>query len=108
MVLFIISMSLMPHPVVSLDGKWTDKIYHFSGYFGLMAWYAQFVTQRSLTIFLLVLLGIALEFAQMLVNTRSFEWADMVANTAGVLSAALFIRGQLAKVLCVIEGWFKK
>ena len=108
MVLFIIYMALVPHPIVSMSGPWSDKLYHFSGYFGVMAWYAQFVKQRYLTIILLVLLGIALEFMQMLVNTRSFEWADMLANTVGVLSAALIVRGMLARLLCFFEGCFKK
>ncbi len=108
MVLFIVYTALATHPVLTMSGKWSDKIYHFSGYFGVMAWYAQFIRQRLLTVVLLVLLGITLEFAQMLVNTRSFEWADMLANVSGVVIAAIMIRGVLAKLLCFVEGWFRK
>ncbi|MEK7408923.1 MAG: VanZ family protein [Acidobacteriota bacterium] len=35
-----------------------------------------------------VLLGLALEFAQRLVPGRSFEWADFAANNLGVLAGA--------------------
>ncbi len=108
MVVFIVYTALAPHPMLTMSGKWSDKIYHFSGYFGVMAWYAQFVKQRVMTIILLLLLGISLEFAQMLVNTRSFEWADMLANVSGVVIAAILIRGVLAKLLCFVEGWFRK
>ena len=107
MVLFIAYTALAPHSVITMSGQWSDKIYHFSGYFGAMAWYAQFVKQRLLTIGLLMLLGISLEFAQMLVNTRSFEWADMLANVSGVLIAALVIRGVLARLLCFVEERLK-
>jgi len=108
MVLFIAYTALAPHPVLTMSGKWSDKIYHFSGYFGVMAWYAQFVSQRIKTVSLLIFLGVGLEFAQILVNTRSFEWADMLANVSGVLIAAVVVRGVLAKLLCFVEGRFKK
>jgi VanZ family protein len=34
----------------------------------------------------MIALGAALELAQKLVPGRSFEWGDMLANTAGVLT----------------------
>lgn len=108
MILFIVYTALAPHPVMTMSGKWSDKIYHFSGYFGVMAWYAQFIKQRLMTIILLVLLGVSLEFAQMLVSTRSFEWADMLANVSGVIVAAILIRGVLAKILYFFEEYLRK
>ncbi len=108
MVLFIMYAALAPHLILPMSGQWSDKIYHFSGYFGVMAWYAQFVTQRVKTVFLLIVLGMSLEFAQMLVNTRSFEWADMLMNVSGVVIAALLVRGVLAKLLCGFERLLRK
>jgi len=108
MVIFIAYMALAPHPILIMQGRWSDKIYHFSGYFGVMAWYAQFVKQRLVTVFWLIILGVGLEFAQMFVNTRSFEWADMLANVAGVMVAALIVRGVLAKLLCGFEELLRK
>jgi len=108
MVLFIMYTALASHPILTMSGQWSDKIYHFSGYFGVMAWYAQFVSQRSKTVFWLIVLGVSLESAQMLVNTRSFEWADMLMNVSGVVIAALLVRGVLAKLLCGFERLLRK
>lgn len=108
MIVFIVYTALAPHPIISMSGRWSDKIYHFSGYFGVMAWYAQFVKQRLMTVLWLITLGVGLEFAQMFVNTRSFEWADMLANVSGVVIAALLIRGMLEKLLCGFESLFRK
>lgn len=99
---FIFYMTLTPHPV-QLPGSGTDKFFHFSGYFGLMAWYAQLLKRRAIAVFIFIIMGIGLEFAQMLVNTRSFEWADMLANTSGVVVAALLFRGVLTKLLFLFE-----
>lgn len=104
---FIIYSSLTPHPV-SMPGRFSDKILHFSGYFGVTAWYAQLylrprVRQRQLFIF--AMMGVLLEFAQLLVNERSFEWADMLANCSGVLVAGLLIRGPLERLLLSSERY---
>jgi len=107
MVVFIIFMNLTPNPI-PMPGKWTDKLFHFTGYFGVMAWYVQFVRRRYIAALLLVGLGINLEFAQILIQTRSFEWADMSVNILGVVIAAVLIRGVLAKLLYYFEGWLKK
>jgi len=103
MVVFIIVMTLTPNPM-PMPGKWTDKLFHFAGYFGVMAWYAQFIKYRLMTVILLVGLGVSLEFAQIMVNTRSFEWADMSANILGVLLAAMIVRGVLAQLLIYFEA----
>jgi len=104
MVGFIIYTSLAPHPILPMTQKWSDKLYHFTGYFGVMAWYAQFVKQRFVTMVLLVVLGVSLEFAQLLVNTRSFEWADMLANILGVILATMIVRGVLVQLLTYFEN----
>ncbi len=104
MIAFIFYMSLTPHPI-QLSVQGSDKLYHFSGYFGVMAWYAQLLKRRSIAIVAFIVMGISLEFAQMLVNTRSFEWADMLANVAGVVIAALLFRGVLAKLLVIFEKY---
>lgn len=67
-----------------------DKLLHFAAYatLGLMAMLAVRSRQRQITVMLLlVVLGIALEFAQILVPGRSFELADMAANGLGVYLA---------------------
>jgi VanZ family protein len=66
-----------------------DKLQHFTAYFGLALWFAGlFVRSRYwLVAGALLLLGGSLEVLQELVAVRrSAEWADMAANTAGVLA----------------------
>jgi len=102
MVAYIVYASLTPNPM-PMPGRWTDKIFHFAGYFAVMAWYAQLPVRRHLMAVVFILMGIGLEFGQMLVKTRSFEWADMTVNILGVLVAAFVFRGSLARLLMWAE-----
>jgi VanZ family protein len=105
MILFIFYMTLTPNPV-DLSWRWSDKLYHFSGYFGLMAWYAQLLKRRTIAVLLFIAMGVSLESAQLLVSARSFEWADMLANVSGVVVAALLFRGVLTRLLTLFEMRF--
>lgn len=65
-----------------------DKTLHFTAY-ALLAFIPVFgfKLRRGLPLSLsMILLGVALEFAQRLVPSRSFEIADMVANALGVFA----------------------
>ena len=65
-----------------------DKTLHFTAY-ALLAFIpvVGFQLRRGIPLALsMVFLGVALEFAQRLVPSRSFEIADMVANALGVLA----------------------
>lgn len=66
----------------------SDKVFHFSAY-ALIAFFPSVLFSRRAALLcagVAVLLGIALEFGQELLPDRSFEIADMAANTLGVLS----------------------
>lgn len=68
---------------VSFDG--IDKLVHFAAFFalallGALGWPAR----RGLFLLALPLVGVALEAAQTFSPTRSFEWGDALANSAGV------------------------
>jgi len=102
MIIFIFYMTLTPNPI-DLTWRWSDKLYHFSGYFGLMAWYAQLLQRRTIAFLLFIAMGIGLESAQLLVSARSFEWADMLANVLGVVVAAFLFRGVLTRLLQFFE-----
>ncbi len=68
-----------------------DKTLHFTAY-TLLAFIPVFGFKmgRGIPLALsMILLGVALEFAQRLVPSRSFEVADMVANALGVLAGML-------------------
>lgn len=78
----------------------SDKTLHFAAYL-LLAFIPVFgfKLRRGLPLaFSMIFLGIALEFAQRLVPARSFEVADMVANTLGVVAGiALALLGQASR-----------
>jgi len=86
LVLTVVYLSLTPHPI-SIPVEQGDKVGHVVAYAALMLWFAQIYSpsqRRLLLAVALAALGIALEFAQLLTDTRTFEIADMLADGAGV------------------------
>ena len=89
MVGFIVYSSLTSSPV-SVDVKFSDKILHVIGYFGVMGWFMQIYHGQNYRLALalaFIVMGISLEFLQDLGGVRYFEFNDMLANTLGVLLA---------------------
>jgi len=87
----IVWLSLTPSPP-RLDLESGDKLGHFLGYAGLMFWFGFLYRAARARIgyaLLWIAMGVALEFAQAAGGYRSFELADMAANTLGVLAGAL-------------------
>jgi VanZ family protein len=67
-----------------------DKLGHLLAYGVLMGWFVQLYQRRGwlvLHALFLVLMGVALEFLQGMTG-RWFEYADMAANSIGVLLGA--------------------
>jgi len=83
----IVWLSLTPAPP-RLEIEEGDKIGHFIAYGLLMLWfcglYARFRVRLAYAAGWIAM-GIALEFAQRALGTRSFELLDMAADAAGVL-----------------------
>lgn len=77
-----------------------DKVQHAAAYLLLMVWFAGMYRRRyhAVIAVLLVLLGLALDLAQSATVTRSFELADVAANTGGILAGLLLAR-------FFLEGW---
>ena len=101
MVAYVIYVTLTPQPPSAGKILW-DKIYHFAGYFGLMAWFAQLTQQFKQRLLIAVgfcLLGVLLEFGQRMGMARHFEFADMLANSLGVVAGLILFRGPLGKIL---------
>jgi len=87
LVLVIIYLSLTPRPI-SVPVSEGDKIGHAVAYAVLMLWFAQlyFGTKSRIAVAAAsAALGIALEFAQLLTDARTFSTADMLADGFGVL-----------------------
>ena len=86
-VLLIVYLSLTPRPI-AIPVSEGDKFGHALAYGVLMLWFAQLyldLRQRYVLAVLCVALGVGLEFAQLLTETREFSIADMVADGVGVL-----------------------
>jgi len=103
-VMAVIGLSLvskLPFPV-----SYNDKVGHFIAYAVLMGWFVQLFTNRWLLLvhaLFLVGLGIGLEFAQEYYR-RQFDYADMAANTLGVVFGLLLIFTPLRYSLQWFEG----
>jgi VanZ family protein len=107
---YIVYVTLTPHPP-PMPGRFTDKIFHVLGYFVLTGWFVQLYKSSRLRRYLVlgfIGLGTVLEFAQLWVNTRSFDLGDIVANTLGVLAAWLLLRGRWTAVLLYCERYLMR
>jgi VanZ family protein len=87
-VLAVIVVCLMPlERLPGPDLPWTDKAYHVGAFALLMWWFAvaQPARSRRYSALWLVLLGLAIEFAQGFVPFRAPSVGDLVADALGVL-----------------------
>ena len=83
----IVFVSLIPKPP-DPGFAYGDKLGHFFAYGVLMFWFCYLYRNRHARLAYAigwVLLGVGLEFAQGATATRSYELADMAANSLGVL-----------------------
>lgn len=85
----IIYLSLTPAPIQIDTGlDWQDKLFHTFAYLALMGWFMQIYHATGSKLLLAVCfaaVGVAMEFIQAMTPERYFEYADMVANTLGVI-----------------------
>ncbi|SEL22666.1 VanZ family protein [Halomonas daqiaonensis] len=85
--------SLTPSSELPETLPW-DKASHFIGYAGLAGLVGLSGVRLPLAFLAALLLGIAIEFAQLLVPGRSGgDWADMLANGLGAGAAVLLLVG---------------
>jgi VanZ family protein len=97
----VIYLSLAPAlPSTGLEGG--DKLAHFLSYGVMTYWFSQFYFRKARLFYALgfVAMGVALEFAQRATGYRSFELADMAANTLGVAAG-------WAGAALLPQGWSK-
>ena len=88
-----------------------DKLEHALAYGFLMLWFGQVYQQRASRIFtagLLIALGVAIEYLQRITAYRVFDYADMLANGAGVLLSLIFISAGLGRICVMLETKFFK
>ena len=100
-------LSLTPRPPqIDLGIDFFDKISHFTAYATMMGWFMQLYYSLRTRLFYatgFVCMGVAIEFIQGMGPDRLFEYADMLANSAGVLLALLIISSRLQHGLLKFE-----
>jgi len=104
----VIFLSLLSKVPINISLQFSDKIGHFIAYAVLMGWIVQLFQSRGVLMLhaaLLVGMGIGLEFAQEY-RSRHFEYADMVANTIGVLFGLSMLLTPMRTLLLRFEGRF--
>ena len=88
LILLVIYLSLRHNPPQLPVFPFSDKLQHFTAYGALMFWYGQLywgLKQRARFAASFVGMGILMEILQGMQGFRVFEYADMLANTLGVL-----------------------
>lgn len=104
--LVVVYLSLTPDPAAELPGENGDKLGHMLAYATLMLWFAQIYRGRMARVALaigFVCMGVSLEYLQLLVASRTFDYMDMAANTLGTLSAYVVAPPRLPNFLNAAE-----
>ena len=99
-------LSLMPHPPQPVDLWNIDKLEHALAYGLMMLWFCQVYRQRiprMVLALLLVAMGTAIEYLQGETGYRTFDYADMLANSAGVIVGWAWARTGLGRVFAYLE-----
>ncbi len=106
MVAAVVVLSLIPVEVDLGEGR--DKLAHLAAYGGLSFWFGMVFGGRGRQLGIAVAfaaMGVALEFLQGLTDYRSFEVADMVANTVGAGLGWCLVQTPLKFGLARAERW---
>lgn len=102
----VIFISLTPNPPEPVRFWNADKLEHALAYGLLMLWFCQIFQQkmaRLVTAGLLIFLGVTLEILQSFTGYRFFEFADMVANTIGVLLGWVWARTAAGQIYTALH-----
>lgn len=105
----IFYLSLVPSPPQPVNFPDADKIEHALAYGLLMLWFCQVCLRLTLRIWLALLLitmGIAIEYLQRATGYRTFDYADMLANAAGVMMGWLLASTGIVNVYNIIDQYF--
>ena len=102
MLLLVAISSLIPVPDIGVS----DKFAHFLTYATLSGWFSLLVARRVSLLWViagLIVYGMAIEGLQGLTDYRYPEWADVVANSAGVILGTLGFFSPLYRLLRVVD-----
>ena len=105
-VVAVFYLSLMPIPPQPFVFDGVDKLQHALAYALLMLWFCQVYVARKPRISLLlslVAMGISIEILQGMSGYRYFEYADMLANSTGVLIGWGLARTRMGRVFTMLD-----
>ncbi len=105
-IVLVCYLSLMPHPPQPVSFEGVDKLEHLLAYVGLMLWFCQVYISRAARIkllFGLVAMGVVIEILQGMSGYRYFEYADMLANSSGVLIGLGLAHTRMGRVILLLE-----
>lgn len=106
LIALIVYLSLTPHPFDPVHFHNSDKVEHLLAYGTLMAWFSQIYRHASQQIKIamaLITLGVTMEFLQGMTHYRTFDYADMLANSVGVLTGWVVARTSLGQTLAYLD-----
>ncbi|MFA6013540.1 MAG: VanZ family protein [Gallionellaceae bacterium] len=101
-------ISLIPHPPEPVSFEGVDKLEHALAYATLMLIFCQVYLSpntRKILFVCFVAMGVGIEFLQGLSGYRFFEYADMLANTTGVILGWGLAQTRLGNLLSTIENY---
>lgn len=111
MVIAVFTLSLMPMPVDAELPENGDKLGHFLMYGSLMFWFGVLYPgwRRRLGLALaFCAMGTGIEYLQGMTDYRSYEVADMVANSIGVLIGGCFVFTPLHHCFSWVEALIRR
>jgi VanZ family protein len=100
----IFYLSLTPHPPEPVHFWSVDKLEHALAYALVMLWFCQLEYLRVRLVVVFVAMGVGIEFLQGMTGYRYFEYADMLANSAGVLLGWWLAGRSAGRILLWIEA----
>lgn len=106
LIALVVFLSLTPKPPHLVDFTMGDKVGHALAYAVLTGWFGQLYRGRwPLVLFALgfISLGVAMEYLQMWGGERDFEYADMLADTIGVVIGGLLTISMFRDTLNRVE-----
>jgi len=101
MVVTVILLSLIPLETDLSEGK--DKWSHFVAYGVLMFWFSLLYNRQIRWAATFIAMGVVIEVLQSFTGYRSFEYADMAADTVGVLFGWILAQTPLRGLLQWLE-----
>ena len=85
-------LHFMQPPSIDIGLTLFDKLLHFLMFFFTMMWFMYITKKWLASAFLLIILGLILEWIQMnFIINRSFDWFDWIADGTGVVICFLLL-----------------